>query len=225
MIKAVVTDIEGTTSSLSFVKDVLFPYARAHIGEFVRRHHQQADVAQLLKDVAAQAGKELNLEQSIEQLIAWIDEDKKITPLKALQGLLWEKGYGDGDFQGHIYADARQKLQAWKDQGLALYVYSSGSVYAQKLLFAHTAYGDLTPLFSGYFDTRVGAKKQADSYREIAAQLGLPANQILFLSDIEQELQAADSVGMQTYWLLRDGEPDAQAAYRQVRDFMQIVID
>ena len=128
------------------------------------------------------------------------------------------------DYQGHIYPDARDRLQAWKDQGIALYVYSSGSVHAQKLLFSYTAYGDLTPLFSGYFDTLVGAKNQVDSYREVARQLALPAGQILFLSDTEQELEAAHEAGMQTCWLLRAGEPDEQARFRQCADFTEIEI-
>lgn len=219
MIKAIVTDIEGTTSSLSFVKDVLFPYARAHLPDFVRTHRQQAEVACLLEDARQLIGEAVDDEALITQFIDWIDRDQKITPMKALQGLIWQDGYQQGAFDGHIYDDALRQLQHWKQQGFDLYVYSSGSVYAQKLLFGHTAHGDLTPLFSGFFDTNVGGKKEPASYLAIAEQIGLSGEQILFLSDIEDELNAAQQAGFQTYWLVRDQAIDPSAAHRQVSDF------
>ena len=150
MIKAIVTDIEGTTSSLSFVKEVLFPYARANLADYVRGHKDEPQVKTLLLETCKEVGAELDIGQIIAQLIQWIDEDKKVTPLKSLQGLIWEAGYQKGDFKGHVYPDAVACLKAWKAKGLDLYIYSSGSIYAQKLLFAHSEYGDLTPLFSGY---------------------------------------------------------------------------
>lgn len=159
MIKAIVTDIEGTTSSLAFVKEVLFPYARANLADYVRCNIAQEQVKKIVAATGQEINAELDTEQSISQLIQWIDEDKKVTPLKSLQGLIWEAGYQQGDFKGHIYPDAVENLKKWKAKGLDLYVYSSGSVQAQKLLFAHTDYGDLTPLFSGYFDTLIGGKK------------------------------------------------------------------
>jgi len=222
MLKAIITDIEGTTSSLSFVKDVLFPYARAHMAEFVRANRADPAVQQQLTEVASMAGGPLGDEAAIAQLIRWIDEDKKITPLKALQGMIWERGYHDGDFKGHLYADAHQHLQRWHQQGLALYIFSSGSVKAQKLLFAHTEYGDLTPLFSGYFDTTTGAKREARAYRTIAQQIGLPPKDILFLSDIEEELDAAAEAGMQTTQLVREGAPRGAGRHRAVSSFEQI---
>jgi enolase-phosphatase E1 len=222
MIKAIVTDIEGTTSSLSFVKDVLFPYARAHLAEFVRSHADDADVKALLNDSRAEAGAGLDTEQLIGQFIRWIDEDRKITPLKSLQGLIWEAGYRQGDFTGHVYRDAAENLKKWHADGMALYVYSSGSVYAQKLLFGHSDFGDLTPLFSGYFDTHIGGKREQAAYEKIAAQLGLPAGNVLFLSDIKEELDAARGAGFKTIWLTRDSMPDAQAEHRQVVSFDQI---
>ncbi|MGZ5010249.1 MAG: acireductone synthase [Methylobacter sp.] len=222
MIKAIVTDIEGTTSSILFVKDVLFPYARANLAGYVQRHADAPQVKPLLDDVRKEVGSELSIEQVIAQLIQWIDEDKKVTPLKSLQGLIWEAGYRQGDFKGHLYADAAAKLKAWKEEGLNLYVYSSGSVYAQKLLFGHTEYGDLTPLFSGYFDTHIGGKKEKQSYDTIVEQLDIPANQLLFLSDIKEELDAAKDAGFETIWLVRDGTPDPQAEHRQVNRFDQI---
>jgi len=219
MIKAVVTDIEGTTSSLSFVKEVLFPYARAHLADFVRSHGHDVAVKALLEDAAREAGMAPVTGQIITQLQAWIDEDNKATSLKSLQGLIWEAGYRQGDFNGHIYPDAAENLKAWKARGLDLYVYSSGSVYAQKLLFAHTEYGDLTPLFSGYFDTHIGGKREAAAYAKIAEQLGMPAQQIIFLSDIKEELDAARDAGFATVWLIREGLLDPKAEHRQVSSF------
>jgi enolase-phosphatase E1 len=222
MIKAVVTDIEGTTSSLSFVKDVLFPYARRHMAKYIRQHAGEPELARLLDDVRDIVGENLDLPGIINQLEKWIDEDKKITPLKALQGLLWETGYERGDFSGHIYPDAREQLERWQAQGVLIYVYSSGSVYAQKLLFGHTEYGDLNALFSGYFDTQVGAKSDSASYKQIAHEIKIEPGEILFLSDIEAELDAAKYAGMQTCWLVRDGGIDASARHRQVADFHSI---
>jgi len=221
MIKAIVTDIEGTTSSLSFVKDVLFPYARAHMAAFVRAHAHEAAVRKWLDEVRSALDGPADDEKVIAQLVQWIDEDKKITPLKALQGMIWEAGYRQGDFKGHVYEDALRKLKAWRAQNVKLYVFSSGSVQAQKLLFAYSEYGDLTPLFSGYFDTTVGAKREPDSYRKIAADIGLPPGDVLFLSDIKEELDAARSADMQTVWLLRDGDLPA-ATHPQARSFDEI---
>jgi len=225
MIKAIVTDIEGTTSSLSFVKDVLFPYARANLEDYVRRHQNEPQVNTLLEETCNEAEAELDTAQLIAQLIQWLDEDKKVTPLKSLQGLIWEAGYQKGDFSGHIYPDAAANLKAWKAKGLDLYVYSSGSVHAQKLLFTHTEYGDLTRLFSGYFDTRIGGKREPESYCKIAKQLGIPADQIVFLSDIKEELDAAKTAGFQTLWLTRDSTPDPHAEHRQVSSFDVIALE
>ena len=224
MIEAVVTDIEGTTSSLSFVKDVLFPYARSRMETFVHAHCDEAEVRKLLADVQATVGKRLTESEIIAQLLQWIDEDKKITPLKALQGMIWEEGFRRGDFTGHIYKDAARKLRHWKEQGKRLYVFSSGSIQAQRLLFGHSEYGDLTPLFSGYFDTTVGSKREADSYKKIASSIDIDPSHILFLSDIKEELDAAHAAGMQTVWLVRDGTLDAKAAHTQVRDFDAIAV-
>lgn len=223
MIRAIVTDIEGTTSSIRFVHDVLFPYARARMDEFVRAHAQQPAVGEQLDEVRKIVGQpDMSLEHVIRQLCDWIDQDKKLTPLKALQGLIWEQGYRDGDFHGHMYADAVDCLRRWHDQGLALYVYSSGSVHAQKLLFGHTEYGDLTPLFRDYFDTRIGAKLESRSYAHIAKEIGLPADQILFLSDVTAELDAAAAAGFRTCCLARDSVPSTQPGHPQVQTFSDI---
>lgn len=218
MIKAIITDIEGTTSSLSFVKDVLFPYARERMADFVHSHAHYREVRVLLDEVKDIAN--INTDnQVIEQLIRWLDEDKKITPLKALQGMIWQDGYQRGDFTGHVYEDAVRNLRQWHAASKRLYVFSSGSVHAQKLLFAHTEYGDLTPLFSGYFDTTVGSKRAAVSYQKITQIMGVAPHEVLFLSDIKEELDAAQQVGMQTAWLVREGSLDTAAEHRQVADF------
>ncbi|MDH4228589.1 MAG: acireductone synthase [Nitrospirota bacterium] len=219
MIRAVVTDIEGTTSSLAFVKDVLFPYSRNHLADFVRAHVGRGDVSAILANVWAEANLTIgDTEAAIACLLCWSDEDKKITPLKALQGLIWEAGYAEGAFCGHIYPDAEGRLREWAAGGVKLYVYSSGSVHAQKLLFGHTKYGDLTPLFSGFFDTRIGAKADRGSYATIAREAGLEPPEILFLSDIGAELDAARAAGMQTCQLLRPGNTPAPG-HPQAADF------
>jgi len=224
MIRAILTDIEGTTSSISFVKDVLFPYSRERMMNFVAHRARDPDVAKLLDEVRALCGTELSTEQAAEQLIRWIDEDRKAPPLKALQGMIWEEGYRNRDYCGHMYEDAVRKLREWKAQGIDLYVFSSGSVHAQKLLFGHTEYGDLTPLFSGYFDTRIGPKQEAGSYLAIAGQIGLPPASILFLSDIEGELNAAKSAGFLTCQLVREGADAGPATHDRAADFDAIDI-
>ncbi len=226
MIKAIVTDIEGTTSSISFVHEVLFPYAREHLAEFVRNHLNEEKVAEQLRAVCEEAGQELDNEQAIAQLLAWIAEDKKATPLKALQGMIWEAGYRDGSFTGHVYDDAVAGLHRWHGAGIKLYVYSSGSVAAQQLLFGYSDAGDLTPLFSGYFDTRIGHKRDAEAYHHIVDELGIDAGAILFLSDIKEELDAAKEAGMQTCWLVREAASlDPNAAHPQVNSFDAIKLD
>ncbi|MHB8742985.1 MAG: acireductone synthase [Sulfuricaulis sp.] len=224
MISAIVTDIEGTTSSLSFVHDVLFPFARERLADFVRRSANDTAVRQRLDEVRQIAGASLSNDAVVAQLIRWIDEDQKITPLKALQGMIWEQGYKNGDFKGHVYEDAARRLRQWHAAGIRLYVYSSGSVAAQQLLFAHTVYGDLTPLFSGYFDTTTGGKRELASYRKIAESTHTAASAMLFLSDIREELDAARSAGMKTGWLVRADTVDPQAAHPQVRSFDEIAL-
>lgn len=224
LINTILTDIEGTTSSLSFVKDVLFPYARERMGDFVRAHKTDPQVIQRLEQVRIAAGAAPDTEQLIEQLRRWIDEDQKIPPLKALQGMIWREAYESGDLKGHVYDDAVQYLKKWKNQGLRLFVFSSGSVLAQKLLFGHSVHGDLTPLFSGYFDTNIGAKKDAQAYRRIAAHIAAAAGDILFLSDVPDELDAARAAGMATTLLVRDvgTRVRTDASHPQANDFAAI---
>jgi len=219
MIQAILTDIEGTTSSLSFVKDALFPYARARLPAYVQAHGGEPEVIRLLDETRALAGLGPGLDEAITQLLAWIDEDRKAPPLKALQGMIWEEGYRQGAFRGHVYDDAARKLREWREAGLRLYVFSSGSARAQKLLFAHTAAGDLTSWFSGYFDTRTGPKQAAESYRAIAESIGLVPESVLFLSDIVAELDAARAAGMATCLLARGEEMAAAGTHPVARDF------
>lgn len=222
MIKAIVTDIEGTTSSLSFVKEVLFPYARSQLRAFVADHKDEPKVRELLQEAKLEAGGGLSDDEVVERMMLWIDEDRKVTALKSLQGLIWQHGYENGDYRGHVYDDAAEQLSRWQQLGIKLYVYSSGSVYAQKLLFGHSDHGDLTPLFDDYFDTHIGHKREAESYRRIVDRLTLPAAAILFLSDIEEELDAAKAAGMQTVQLVREGHVSTLARHQQVADFHHI---
>ncbi len=225
MIRAILTDIEGTTTSVSFVFEVLFPYARARMADFVREHAAEPAVRKQLEAVAAEAGHPLSDGEAVVQLIRWIDEDRKITPLKTLQGMIWKEGYERGDITSHVYEDAVRNLRRWHAEGLRLYVYSSGSVLAQELLFGHSPVGDLRPLFDGHFDTRTGPKREAPSYTAIASEIGLPPEEILFLSDIREELEAARAAGMRTAWLVRDGALDPSASHPQARDFDGLRVD
>ena len=220
-IRAILTDIEGTTSSISFVKDVLFPYARERLPAFVVTHADKPEVQHWLQEAAREEGLVSASEQEIiEMLIGWIDIDRKSTALKALQGMIWADGYGEANFRGHIYADAARCLQKWSASGLSLYVYSSGSRQAQKLLFRNSEAGDLTPVFSGYFDTETGPKRDSASYARIAEAIALAPAEILFLSDVVEELDAARTAGMRTILLARgaDGCP-ATSAHPCVTNF------
>lgn len=199
--KAILTDIEGTTSSIAFVAQTLFPYARAHLPAYVAAH--PAETAPILAEVAAAEPGD-----PVETLLRWIDEDRKATPLKALQGMIWADGYASGAFRGHVYPDAVAALRRWHAAGLRLYVFSSGSVAAQKLLFGHSEAGDLTPLFSGYFDTTTGAKREAASYARIASAIGEAAEDVLFVSDTPEEVAAARTAGMAVGLIDRSGRGD-----------------
>jgi len=215
MIRVILTDIEGTTSSISFVHEVLFPYSAKHMAEFVREGAADStEIREQLDAVAQTSGvAREDINGLIEVLDTWIREDRKETSLKALQGMLWEQGYQQGAFRGHIYDDAAEYLQRWHDRGLRLFVYSSGSVKAQKLIFGFSEAGDLTPFFSGYFDTRIGGKKEPTSYSNIINELGVEPRTVLFLSDVEAELTAAEEAGMRTVWLVREGDlPDTKRA-------------
>ena len=224
MIDSILTDIEGTTSSLSFVRDVLFPYSRTHLPAFIKAHAQDPLIQKELEAINQLKGAVLTQEEAIDQLLTWIQQDQKVTPLKALQGLIWEAGYEQGDFHGHLYEDAARMLKVWASQGLKLYVFSSGSIKAQKLLFGHTEEGDLSPLFSDFFDTRIGSKQDPEAYRAIARATRQPASSILFLSDIGTELDAARAAGMATTQLIRENQPIHSEQHAVAKTFDDIAL-
>jgi len=221
----ILTDIEGTTTSISFVAEELFPYFREHINELLelKDHPVVAGAFAETVHLALELDSEslVNDEQILAKLNKWSIEDRKITPLKTLQGILWDKGYRTGKLKGHLYADVAAKLKEWKDHGVDLGVFSSGSIPAQKLIFGFSIAGDLTPYFSAYFDTTTGGKREDETYPKIAKALNIPANDILFLSDVVEELQAADNAGFQTIQLVR---PGTEAKWTNVAtDFNEIL--
>ena len=222
MINAVVTDIEGTTSSIAFVKEVLFPYAARQFPVFLESRWDQPEVQAQLRAAEQESGQSLDSPASANALFQqWIAEDRKATPLKALQGMIWKAGYEQGDYTAHLYPDTAPALRRWHNQGKALYVYSSGSIAAQKLFFGYSDAGDLTSLFSGYFDTTSGHKQETQSYRNIQQAIGLPAEQLLFLSDVEAELDAAAEAGFRTIRLDREGD-QGTSQHRVVTAFDEI---
>mgnify|MGYP000164763081 CR=1 FL=1 len=222
-IQWILTDIEGTTTEVSFVYDILFPYFRAHMDQW-----KTVDSAPM-NDVLEQTRLLVLEEQSInltskealfEQLRQWSIEDRKVTPLKTFQGMVWEQGFKSGAIKGHMYPDVKPALQRWLNGGLKLAIFSSGSIAAQKQLFGFSTEGDLTPYFSAYFDTTTGMKRDEQTYQLIVQQLNAPANSVLFLSDIHQELEAAHATGLRTLQLVR---PGTQANWSWcVADFSEI---
>jgi enolase-phosphatase E1 len=200
---AIVLDIEGTTSSLSYVRERLFPYARDRVDEWIRR--PDPAIRDVIAEVRAVSGRpEATVDEVAATLVKWIDEDVKATALKTLQGLIWEAGYAAGHLVSHVYDDVPGALRAWRDQGIRLYVYSSGSVLAQRLWFAHTRFGDLSGLFCGHYDTRnAGPKRDPSSYHAIAAEIGLAPGDLLFLSDMAGELDAARGAGWPVVQVVR----------------------
>lgn len=222
-IRIILTDIEGTTSAVSFVHEVLFPYAARHMADYLQTHAEEPAVASQLNEVASLSGRNReDLDGLILELLGWIQEDKKITPLKALQGMIWKKGFEEGAFKGHVYPDAYLQLKAWHESGIRLFIYSSGSVDAQQLMFGHSDFGDLRPLFDGYFDTRMGGKKESQSYHNIIENLGEDPSRILFLSDVVAELDAAKATGMQTVHLVREPGMETSADHPPAKDFNEV---
>ncbi len=224
-VKFILTDIEGTTTSVSFVYEQLFPYFRNNIQQIKNLLHLEEvkEALEQTQKLALDEGVELgNIDDQIAQLLKWSLEDKKITPLKTLQGILWEAGYKSGEIKGHVYPDVAAALQYWKSNGIELGVFSSGSVAAQKLIFGYSESGDLTPNFSAYFDTKTGGKREFETYRKIAEILNLEPNSILFLSDIVEELEAAKESQFQTIQLVRPGNTANWENY--VNDFSEITL-
>ena len=226
--RAVLVDVEGTTSTIAFVHDVLFPYADEHLDRYVAEHRGEPAVAQAMHDAAVLAGEELDSPDAtiLHHLHYWLREDLKVTPLKTLQGMIWAEGFARKRLRGHVYPDAAAGLRRWHDAGLRLSVYSSGSVEAQRVLFGNSMEGDLAALFGGHFDTTTGPKRDAASYASIASEIGFPAADVVFLSDVDAELDAARSAGMQTVRLLRpaDTPPGATTTHPSAISFADIEI-
>jgi enolase-phosphatase E1 len=236
----ILLDVEGTTTSISFVYDVLFPYARRHVEEFLQQHSASAAVQEVLSTLRAQRdsdeeqglmpphatdavpGKAWGLELSY---VGWLmDRDSKATPLKTLQGMIWEEGYSSGRLKSHVFPDVPEVLKRWKKQGRTIAIFSSGSVLAQKQLFAHTVAGDLSSYIDRYFDTTSGAKRNSASYRVIAGELGRASSEILFISDVTEELDAAAAGGMNVLMCMRPGNrPQAERRYTSVRSLEEIL--
>ena len=222
-IQAIVCDIEGTTSDIAFVKNVLFPYATARIAAVMGQIAETKAGQDILAQVRDEVGEpDLGLDDAIAQLLSWAKADQKVTPLKTLQGIIWEEGYRTGAYTSHIYDDAADYLSRWHQQSIPIYIYSSGSIAAQKLLFAHTTAGDLTPCLQGYFDTTTGPKLDPDSYRIIARTLAIPPQALLFLSDHPGELDAAAQAGWQVCAIQRPGTPGFAPERRVVKQFDQL---
>ena len=222
--KAILLDIEGTTSSVSFVYDVMFPYVRNELERFLDEHWEHVDLQLACEQIAQDAGhagleawcgpNSMDQRENIRyEVIRLMDGDVKATGLKQLQGLIWRDAFESGGMQAHVYPEVPTCLRAWRDAGLDLRVYSSGSIQAQRLFFAHTEVGDLLPLFTGHYDTTVGAKKEAVSYERITHDWGMPPDDILFISDVLAELAAAKSAGLHTALSIRPGNADITAEH------------
>lgn len=215
-VDAVVLDIEGTTTPIAFVHTTLFGYVRGHLTAFLAARSRVPEVAAALTLLVDEHAAERDASRPAmadETWIRWLmDRDRKSTGLKLLQGLMWREGYRSGELRAEVYADVAPALQRWRAAGLSIAIYSSGSVEAQRLLFAHTNAGDLTPCIDRYFDTSTGAKRDADSYRRIAAALGLAPARVLFLSDVDAELVAGREAGLQTVLSIRPGNAAAHFA-------------
>ncbi len=242
-IRGVLLDIEGTTSSISFVYDVMFPFARKHFADYLEKHWDsdpvQDAVSMLVQDDKDWNAPELLLAEFddghdpelyragvVKCLLRLMDNDIKATGLKKIQGLVWQEGFTSGEMVAHVYGDVRPAIEAWKATGKDVRIYSSGSIHAQKLFFEHSVAGDMLPLFSGHYDTTTGPKKDAGSYRQIAEAFGLPADEILFVSDIVDELDAATEAGMRAVLSIRPGNKPVENSdrYQAVNSFTDIKV-
>jgi enolase-phosphatase E1 len=209
--KAILLDIEGTTAPISFVAEVLFPYAAERLAKFVHANAADPEIAAALKETAELEGRALSQDDAIAVLLGWIKADRKATPLKTLQGKIWREGYESGAIVSPVYPDAVAAMRAWKARGLRLDVYSSGSVEAQILLYRYSEAGDLTPLFTGYFDTRTGAKTEPASYAAIAGLAGVAPSEMVFLSDLPREIAPAAAAGLTAWRIDRTLAPGSES--------------
>jgi enolase-phosphatase E1 len=237
---AILLDIEGTTTPMAFVTEVLFPYARAHLRQHLEHHASRPEYAGIV--TALREAHRLDAQsadpppawdeaagtrlEAVVRYVEWLmDRDRKSTPLKALQGRIWEEGYRRGELRGAVFEDVPRALAAWQRARVPVSIFSSGSVLAQQLLFRHSSAGDLSGFISGHFDTTVGPKIAADSYRRIAAAVGTPPDSILFISDVTRELDAARAAGFQTCLAVRPGNtpPRPGHGYRESRSLDDLI--
>jgi enolase-phosphatase E1 len=213
-IRVILLDVEGTTTPIAFVHDVLFPYAREAVGQYLANASPtDPDIRKIVDGLRQERAQDVangddppawSRESDVVNYVRWlIDRDRKSGPLKTLQGLIWERGYAVGELRGEVYPDVRPAFERWTAAGLGIGIFSSGSVLAQKLLFGSTGDGDLTPFLRWHFDTAVGPKRNPTSYEAIAAVVGQNPGAILFISDVEQELDAARAAGLQTRLCIR----------------------
>lgn len=225
MIKYILCDIEGTTTSVSFVYDVLFPYFQEKVKSFIKDNIDKTFVKENLdlvkKTVLEEEGIEINDEEASNKLLYWTKTDRKHTALKSLQGYVWKEGYEKGEIKGHLYSDVKPCFEKWKNKNLQIGIYSSGSVQAQKLLFGTSVYGNLLDFFSHHFDTNIGHKKEVNSYKNIKNKITVNAENILFLSDVEAELDAAQEVGYQTIQLVRE-DTEASKKHKTASNFWKV---
>lgn len=231
MTQAILLDIEGTTTPIDFVHRTLFPFAKQHISQFVVENFDTltAEIAQLSLEHSTDSSYTLPLksddpDSASEYLKHLIDSDRKSTPLKSIQGKIWQAGYESGELRSVVFEDVPKAFERWTAQGKTIAIFSSGSVLAQKLIFRYSDHGDLSQYISAYFDTTTGPKREAESYRKIVAKLGSSPNEMLFVSDILEELEAAKEAGLGTVLSIRNGNTPLQRStdIGSVTDFSQI---
>ncbi|HEY7512006.1 MAG TPA: acireductone synthase [Vicinamibacteria bacterium] len=230
-------DIEGTTTPVSFVYDVLFAYARQGLEGFLARRAAdaalRADLQALRAEHAAEARgapdppprwdeSDPTAGPAVAYLRWLMDRDRKSTALKAIQGRIWEEGFQAGELRARVYDDVPPAFRRWHARGAGPWIFSSGSVLAQRLLFGHTAHGDLTPLISGYFDTTTGPKQEAPTYGRIAAAIGRVPADVRFVSDVGAEVDAARAAGLRTALCVREGAPAPPDGHRVIRSFDEL---
>lgn len=229
--KVILLDIEGTTTPIDFVHKTLFPYSEARISKFVHTNYNSlaAEIAQIeferVADVSFPGHLDNASPNSISDYLEYlIGLDRKSTPLKTIQGKIWQEGYESGELMSDIFDDVPRAFDRWRSAGKTIAIYSSGSILAQKMLFSHTNHGDLTPFITHYFDTNSGHKRNAESYRHIADGIKTGPGEILFISDIEEELDAAKEAGFDTLLSVRDGNAAAEEPRHPViRSFDEVV--
>ena len=214
-------DIEGTTSSVEFVYKTLFPFASAHVESYLSRHSAEPEIKRRMSELRAEQSADAAKDPQIgvwmrgtaeEEIVTaavyvrhLIAQDRKVTPLKTLQGMIWEEGFQSGELKGHVYEDVPGAFARWREEGKRIAIFSSGSVQAQRLLFGHSEAGDLTKYIEAYFDTTTGPKREAASYEKIAKSLGVATGSVFFVSDVAAELDAAQDAGMRTALMVRPG--------------------